>query len=361
MRPQLYRSIGPHQPQRTNLDPQQDQRSTQGQAPDAGYTHLQHGGTNIYDTIPPSDNAATGPVDVTYAEVDLKQKAKAKKKKGLGVPLIINKRVGDSVELLAGLERGHFKSLEWKYMGKDIKELNSEVVYSPGSQFEGRLKMNTKNFSLTVKELTLQDFLLTGGQIGSKTITLKVHDIKLLANHSCTVRLVCNVSCYSNMTYTWERDNEIYGDAQQIHFSLSPVELNISVKCNASNLVSWKTASMTVKCSNHTTTTGLVWFTIYIRVSVGGAVVLILTVAVAVCYCRGRSNTEDLTDNTIYANVMDNTRIRDTRSNSHINPISIYETVNDLVIPGLNKPQTLCDKITFGRPEAPQSPYQKVL
>eukprot|EP00063_Salmo_salar_P087764 XP_014062599.1 PREDICTED: natural killer cell receptor 2B4-like [Salmo salar] len=289
---------------------------------------------------------------------------------GLGVHLIINKRVGDSVELLAGLEREHFKSLEWKYMGKDIAEFNSEVVYSPGSQFEGRLKMNTKNFSLTVRELTLQDsgdFILTGeedkGQIGSKAITLKVHepiskvaiqtDIKLLANHSCTVRLVCNVSCYPNITYTWERDNEIYRDAQQIHFSLSPAELNISVKCNASNLVSWKTASTTVKCSNDTTTpvTGLVWFTIYIGVTVGGAVVLILTVAVAVCYCRGRSNTADLTDNTMYADVMDNTGIRDTRSNSHVNPISIYETVNDLVIPRLNKPQTLYDKITFGRPE----------
>lgn len=67
-------------------------------------------------------------------------------------------------------------------MGKDIIEFNSEVVYSPGSQFEGRLKMNTKNISLTVRELTLQDsgdFILTGegdkGQIDSKTITLKVH------------------------------------------------------------------------------------------------------------------------------------------------------------------------------------------
>uniref|UniRef100_A0A673W1L6 SLAM family member 8-like n=1 Tax=Salmo trutta TaxID=8032 RepID=A0A673W1L6_SALTR len=211
---------------------------------------------------------------------------------GVGVPLIINKRVGDSVELLAGLENRHFKSLEWKYMGKDIAEFNSEVVYSPGSQFEGRLKMNTKNISLTVRELTLQDsgdFILTGegdkGQIGMKTITLKVHepiskvaiqtDIKLLANHSCTVRLVCNVSC----------------NAQQIHFSLSPAERDISVKCNASNLVSWKTASTTVKCSNDITTPGLVWYTTYIRISVGGTVVLILTVAVAVCYCRGRSNT----------------------------------------------------------------------
>ncbi|XP_071190542.1 SLAM family member 8-like isoform X1 [Salvelinus alpinus] len=230
----------------------------------------------------------------------------------VGVPLIINKRVGDSVELLAGLENGHLKSLEWKYMGKDIAEFNSEVIYSPGSQFEGRLKMNTKIFSLTVRELTLQDsgdFLLAGegdkGQIGSKTIILKVHepiskvaiqtDIKLLANHSCTIRLVCNVSCYHNITYTWERDNEIYGDAQQIYFSLSPAERNISVKCNASNLVSWKTASATVKCRNDTTTpeyvTGLLWYTIYIGVSGGGAVLLILTVAVAVCYCRGQSNT----------------------------------------------------------------------
>ncbi|XP_064795187.1 uncharacterized protein LOC135515461 [Oncorhynchus masou masou] len=186
-------------------------------------------------------------------------------------------------------------------------------------------------------------------------------DIKLLANCSCTVRLVCNVSCYPNITYTWERDNEMYGDAQQIYFSLSPAERNISVKCNASNLVIWKTAFETGKCSNDTPPTGLVWYTLYIGISVGGAVVLILTVAVAVCYCRGRSNTEDLIDNTIYVDVMDNTIIRDTRSNSHVNPISTYETVNDLVIPRLNKLQTLYDKITFGCPEGPPSPYQEVL
>uniref|UniRef100_A0A4W5PVJ2 Ig-like domain-containing protein n=1 Tax=Hucho hucho TaxID=62062 RepID=A0A4W5PVJ2_9TELE len=298
---------------------------------------------------------------------------------GVGVSsyLSFHKTLGDSVEMPADLKGQNVTIVQWKYMGKDIVELNSEVVYSPGSQFEGRLKMNTNNFSLTVRELTLQDsgdFLITGegdqGQIDSKTITLKVHepiskvaiqtDIKLLANHSCTVRLVCNVSCYPNIIYTWERDNEIYGDAQQIHFSLSPAEGDISVTCNASNLVSWKTASATVKCSNDTITPGLVWYTIYIGVPVASAVVLILTVAVAVCYCRGRSKTEDLPD-TLYADVMDNTRIRDTRSNSHVNPMSIYETVNDLVIPRLNKPQTLYDTITFGRPEAQPSPFQEVL
>ncbi|KAM9407802.1 uncharacterized protein ACWYII_027604 [Salvelinus alpinus] len=130
------RIFWPPQPQSTNLDPQQDQGSTQGQAPDAGYNNLQHGGANIYDTITPSDSndndagaatagpsdvmyaqiqlkkldkkkkkmtadpketpvysevktgntTATGPVDVTYAEVDLKQKAKAKKKKETSTP-----------------------------------------------------------------------------------------------------------------------------------------------------------------------------------------------------------------------------------------------------------------------------------
>uniref|UniRef100_A0A8C7RKY0 Ig-like domain-containing protein n=1 Tax=Oncorhynchus mykiss TaxID=8022 RepID=A0A8C7RKY0_ONCMY len=243
--------------------------------------------------------------------------------------------VGNSVELQAGLETGHLKSLEWKYMGKDIAEFNSEVVYSPASQFEGRLKMNTQNFSLTVRELTLPSL--------SWFVRAYIQtDIKLLANHSCTVRLVCNVSCYPNITYTWERDNEIYGDGQQIHFSLSPAERNINVKCNAPKLVSWKTASATVKCRNGTTT------------PVGGAVVLILTVAVAVCYCRGRSNTG------MYS-LGASTVLKVTRSNSHVNPISIYETVNDLVIPRLNKPQTLYDKIVIGRPEGPQSPYQEVL
>ncbi|XP_045069735.1 obscurin-like [Coregonus clupeaformis] len=111
------RIFWPPQPQSTNQDPQQDQGSTQGQAPDTGYTHQQHGDANIYDTINPSDNndndaagasaagpshvtyaqiqlnkldkkkkAAAGPVDVTYAEVDLQKKVKAKKKRETATP-----------------------------------------------------------------------------------------------------------------------------------------------------------------------------------------------------------------------------------------------------------------------------------
>ncbi|CAB1351485.1 unnamed protein product [Coregonus sp. 'balchen'] len=150
--------------------------------------------------------------------------------------------------------------------------------------------MNDNDFSLTIRKLTLQDsgeylvFAETDKQLPTKAVTLQVHeslyprvviqtDIKLLANHSCSVWLVCNASSYSNLTYTWKRDNEMYMDVQQIHFSLSPAEGDISVTCNASNIIR------------------LAWYTIYIGVSVGGAVVLILNGAVAVFYCRGRRDT----------------------------------------------------------------------
>ncbi|XP_029609903.1 Fc receptor-like protein 5 isoform X2 [Salmo trutta] len=73
------------QPQSTNQDPQQDQGSTQGRAPDAGYTLLQHGSAHIYDTINPSDNnvndAAVGPSHVTYVQIQLKKLDKKKNEK----------------------------------------------------------------------------------------------------------------------------------------------------------------------------------------------------------------------------------------------------------------------------------------
>ncbi|XP_020359664.1 SLAM family member 5-like [Oncorhynchus kisutch] len=290
---------------------------------------------------------------------------------GVGISLF-NKAVGDSVELPSGLEREGIKSMEWKYKKMVIAEFDRNISL-PKSQFKGRLEMNDSNFSLTIRELSLQDsgeFLVSaasnkGGQIPTKTIHLQVHEpiskveiqkeIKLLANQSCSVWLLCNVSVGSNLSYTWERGNETYRDDQQIHFSLSPADGDIRVTCNASNLVSEKSASTTVKCSNDTTTpeydTWMEWYRIYIVVPVGVAVLLILTVAVAMYYCRGCCNTADLTDDT---------RMKDTRTNSQV--MSIYETVEDLAVPILNMPQTLYDKITFGRqPEDPSSSYQEVL
>nr|XP_029530112.1 SLAM family member 8-like isoform X2 [Oncorhynchus nerka] len=250
---------------------------------------------------------------------------------GVGISLF-NKAVGDSVELPSGLEREGIKSMEWKYKEMVIAEFDRNISL-PRSQFKGRLEMNDSNFSLTIQELSLQDsgeFLVSaasnkGGQIPTKTIHLQVHEpiskvviqkeITLLANQSCSVWLLCNVSIGSNLSYTWERGNEKYRDDEQIHFSLSPADGDISVTCTASNSVSEKSASATVKCSNDTTTP---------------------------------------------AALTDDTRMKDTRTNSQV--MSIYENVDDLAVPRLNKSQTLYDKITFGRqPETPCSSYQEVL
>ncbi|CAB1345424.1 unnamed protein product, partial [Coregonus sp. 'balchen'] len=131
----------------------------------------------------------------------------------VGISLLFNKGVGDSVELPSGLERKDLKSIEWKYNKMVIAEFEDNFTL-PRSQFEGRLEMNDNNFSLTIRELTLQD----SGE--------------------------------------FLRGNETYRDDQQINFSLSPADGDISVTCNASNSVSWKSASTTVKCSNDTTTPG---------------------------------------------------------------------------------------------------------
>ncbi|KAK6291896.1 hypothetical protein J4Q44_G00376810 [Coregonus suidteri] len=263
----FIRIFWPPQPQSTNQDPQQDQGSTQARllildaagASAAGPSHVTYAQIQLNKLDKkkkvkrdyPKENpvysevktgkatAAAGPVDVTYAEVDLQKKVKAKKKRAAAGPV--------------------------------------DVTYA---EVDLQKKVKAKKKREPISKVAIQK------------------KMKLLANQSCSVWLLCNVSVCSNLSYTWERGNETYRDDQQIHFSLSPADGDISVTCNASDSVSWKSASTTVKCSNDTTTpeydTWLAWNRIYIGVPVGGAVVLILTVAVAVYYCRGRCNTGPL-------------------------------------------------------------------
>uniref|UniRef100_A0A6Q2Z7S5 Immunoglobulin domain-containing protein n=1 Tax=Esox lucius TaxID=8010 RepID=A0A6Q2Z7S5_ESOLU len=264
----------------------------------------------------------------------------------VGESLLIHKTVGDSVELPGPSPTdGKVTSVVWKYGGKDIAEYNSDVKYFPGNPLEGRLEMNSKNLSLTVKDLKLQDsgtFSVTGewakGQIPTKTITLKVHEpvsnvviinkVQLLANHSCSVQMTCNASGNSKLNYTWKRGNETFRGNQQMQFILSPAEGVINLIFNASNQVSEKSASTTVSCVNETIPTGMLWHIKYIGIPVGGAVVVILIVAVVI-YNRMSNKTDDQIENTIYTDVGDIARVKDTRSNSDVITMSIYETVDD--------------------------------
>ncbi|KAJ8007588.1 hypothetical protein DPEC_G00095590 [Dallia pectoralis] len=286
---------------------------------------------------------------------------------GVGESLSIQRRVGDSVALPApsDLNVADDKPLEvlWKYKINDIVEYKSNVKYLPSNQFNGRLEFNTKNFSLTVRDLKLGDsgdYIFTGEysnvQIPAKTVTLMVYEhvskvvidqtVRLLANHSCSVHVMCNAPGNTNVIYTWKRGNKTYANAQQMDFHLSPADGPTNVTCTVSNNVSEQSDSTTVSCSNEKR--GMLWYLIYIGIPVGGAVVVILIVAVVVSHYRGR-NTDDQMDNTIYSDVDDIAKVKDTRSNSDENPMSIYETVKDQTIPRQTPPNTVYDQITFGR------------
>ncbi|XP_034146286.1 uncharacterized protein LOC105009346 isoform X3 [Esox lucius] len=311
------RIFWPIHPQSTNQDPQQDQGSTQVQSPDAGYT-------------------------------------------GVAEILLIHKRVGESVELPGHSEEFGVTLAAWTYQGKEIAEHKQNVTYPLVSQFEGRLEMNPKNFSLTVRDLTLQDsgvFILTSdgakGQIPSKSITLKVHEpvsnlviykkIQQLANRSCSVQMMCNASSSSNLNYIWKRGNEMYRGDQQMQFILSPGEGDHNLICNASNIVSEQSASTTVSCSNETNPTETLWY-IGVGIPVGGAVAGILIVAVVMILTEGvvvYKRKDDQMEITVYTDVGDIAKMKDTRSNSDVNPMSIYETVDDQNIPRLNPQQTV--------------------
>ncbi|XP_035609209.1 SLAM family member 8-like isoform X1 [Oncorhynchus keta] len=262
---------------------------------------------------------------------------------------------GGSVYLAVAEPPQELRRQSWK--------VNSTIIVSDrkvSPKYQEKVEYNPLNHSLCIKNLSEKDrgtyiatyeknweeltttYRLTIQEPISKVVIQE--EITLLANQSCSVWLLCNVSVCSNISYTWERGNETYRDDQQIHFSLSPADGDISVTCTASNTVSEKSASTTVKCSNDTTIPGLVWCIICI------VVVLTLIVAVAVYCCRGHCNTVYQNDKTIYADVMGSTINKDTRG-----------TVDDLAEPRLNKPQTLYNEIKVGRPKAPSSAYQEVL
>lgn len=92
---------------------------------------------------------------------------------------VIHKKVGDTVELPSCLPTDGVTDAAWKY-GR-IKLADKDMLFHE-KQFKDRLELNHQNFSLTVKQLTLQDsgnfsFLseVYGTQRETVIITLQVH------------------------------------------------------------------------------------------------------------------------------------------------------------------------------------------
>ncbi|XP_049425014.1 SLAM family member 8 isoform X1 [Epinephelus fuscoguttatus] len=181
---------------------------------------------------------------------------------------VIHKKVGDTVELSSCLPTEGVILALWKYGSSIIAEKYKKL--SGDHQFKGRLDLNPTNFSLTVRELTLQDsgnFIfvsaVTDKQRGTVTITLKVHEPITKepdvffnstwhpSNGSCTALLKCSAPTESNVTYNWTVGNQTI-TGSSLEYSMRPQDRETKFTCTISNIVSEMSASRTESCSNKT-------------------------------------------------------------------------------------------------------------
>ncbi|XP_073331705.1 SLAM family member 5-like, partial [Pagrus major] len=180
---------------------------------------------------------------------------------------VIHKKVGDTVELPSCLPTDGVTMAVWRYGWIKIAERDGNVSEK---QFKGRLELNSKNFSLTVRGLTLQDsgnfsFVsdVNDRQRETVTISLQVHEpitkqpsltsnsIWHPLNESCTVFLECSVTSYSGVNYNWTVRNKTRSGSR-LQYIIRAQDGDIEFTCTIYNLFTEMSASQTVKCSNAT-------------------------------------------------------------------------------------------------------------
>ncbi|XP_036967013.1 SLAM family member 8-like [Acanthopagrus latus] len=294
-------------------------------------------------------------------------------------PRVIHKKVGDTVELPSCLPTDRATDRVtmaiWKYGAKKLTDKN-KIFHE--NQFKGRLELNHQNFSLTVKQLTLQDsgnfsFLsdVNDKQRETVIISLQVHEPITKqptltynstwhpSNDSCTVFLECSAPSDSNVDYKWTVSNQTRSGSR-LQYILSVEDGDTDFTCTIYNLVTEMSMSQTLTCSN--VTQDLLNFgTILILGVVGGGclIMIIIVTVLCVCYCKQRQSGSDANDLTVYADISE-VAINDETIQK---PCSVYETIDNRgnshpVTPG---PQTVYDKIQLSRVRnASVSPYQEI-
>ncbi|MED6291119.1 hypothetical protein CHARACLAT_020269, partial [Characodon lateralis] len=180
---------------------------------------------------------------------------------------VIHRKVGDSVELSSNLSTEEVSRASWKYKNLAVADEKGVI---PNNSFQGRVKFNNVDFSLTVRELTLQDsgdFSFTSEtkdqQRPTVIITLQVHEPiskqpDLFSNISepdlngfCTVYLACRAASQSNITYIWTVGNQSYRGPKLQH-TIRPQDGDTTFSCTVSNVVSEMSAFKSMRCRNNT-------------------------------------------------------------------------------------------------------------
>ncbi|KAM4564454.1 SLAM family member 7-like [Fundulus diaphanus] len=291
---------------------------------------------------------------------------------------VIHKKVGDSVEISSNLPTEGVSRAIWKYGGSIVAEQGSGVI---GNTFQARVQFNNVNFSLTIRDLTLQDsgdFSFNSAandqQRPSVFITLQVHepiskkpDLNFTISEPdskgvCTVHLECRAAPHSNINYTWTVGKQTYG-GHRLERNITPQDGDTTFTCTASNVVSEMSALETVTCRNNTDLIPpegkfpLEWI---LGAAGGGLLLIIIIIIASVCLCKRRwSRGSDSNELTVYADISDFSPEVSTSADSK--PCSLYDTIENKARPGQTMPQTIYDKIQIERMrKASVSPYQEV-
>uniref|UniRef100_A0A3Q3B5G7 Immunoglobulin domain-containing protein n=1 Tax=Kryptolebias marmoratus TaxID=37003 RepID=A0A3Q3B5G7_KRYMA len=174
---------------------------------------------------------------------------------------VINKKVGDSVELSPNVSPEGITDVHWKY-GSTVVAYK-ETGVPKNNPFQDRLEFNKNNFSLTLRNLKIQDsgdFIFTS-DLGDKQrpaiiITLKAVTTKPIltskvlhstVNGSCTVLLDCNLTSDINVSYSVTVGNQTHR-VSSLQYTIRPEDGATTFTCRVSNPVSEMPAFKTVTC-----------------------------------------------------------------------------------------------------------------
>ncbi|XP_027893811.1 SLAM family member 5-like isoform X5 [Xiphophorus couchianus] len=180
---------------------------------------------------------------------------------------VIHKEVGDSVVLSSNLPAEGVKWARWRYGDSNVAFQGSGLT--PNHPFKDRVKLNDTSFSLTIRDLTLQDsgeFSLMGevkGEQGSVLITLQVHEpistnsivfsnvTEVGSDKFCTVFLECKANPHSDVTYSWTVGAQTR-KGSTLQYRITPQDGDTIFTCKASNVISEKLAFKKLRCSETT-------------------------------------------------------------------------------------------------------------
>ncbi|XP_030287746.1 signaling lymphocytic activation molecule-like isoform X2 [Sparus aurata] len=212
---------------------------------------------------------------------------------------VIHKKVGDTVELPSCLPTDGVTDAAWKY--GQIKLADKDKLFHE-KQFKDRLELNHHNFSLTVKQLTLQDsgnfrFLSEENDTQRETviITLQVHEPITkqptltynstwhTSNESCTVFLECNAASDSSVDYKWTVRNQTRSGSG-LQYILSAQDGDTDFTCTIYNLVTEKSAYKTVTCKQGSSSSVV---PLLIGLVIGMLLIIVLLLSL-LCYTKSK-------------------------------------------------------------------------